>query len=421
MAPYADDVVRQPGFEWSRRMPGFRRITAAEGTTLASLFTRAPNSLNFVRWLMAALVVVDHTFPIAGLNGGEDPTWAWSRGQDSLGGIAVAAFFVISGFLVTRSWQTSRGVVRFVWRRGIRIFPGYWLCLVVTACVFAPLAWHHERGGWTGVFRVDQDSPWSYVTENLWLQLNQLNIAGLLHDTPFADSPFAVAWNGSLWTLIYEFKCYLLLALLGFAGLLRSWKAVAVIAGVSYLLMLSTLVDPTWGGRLLPMLSDVSWSRFLFMFFLGSTMAFFADRIEVSWRLAAVCLVVVVYSLHRGGWALVGLPALAYLVLWAGVALPCLWFNRLGDISYGTYIWAFPIQMLLAQHDMQAHGTAAFVLSSLAFTTAAALVSWHLFEKQAMKLKSWDPLATARSRRARRDRVPPASPVGAGEREPSLQ
>jgi peptidoglycan/LPS O-acetylase OafA/YrhL len=354
--------------------------------------------------VLAAFVVVDHSFPISGLHGGTDPVWSWSRGQDSLGGIAVTGFFVISGFLVTRSWFSSASTGRYLWRRFIRIFPAFWACLLVTALLLAPLAWHHERGGWTGYFHVTHETPTAYVLRNSLLHMHQWNIAGLLGGTPYAHSGYPIGWDGSLWTLIYEFKCYLLIALLGIVGILTRHRAVVLGLLVGcYVFMLSWLVDPSWAERVLPAFRDPFVARFAFVFLLGTACALYAERIEIDDRLGILAAAIFLITLHWGGYLLLGYPALAYLCLYLAVRLPIVSFDKYGDFSYGTYIYAFPIQQLLALYGMQRHGIWAFMAASLLLATAAAFVSWHVVEKPAMKLKNWTP-----KRSLKRPTGPPA-------------
>jgi peptidoglycan/LPS O-acetylase OafA/YrhL len=358
---------------------------------LSTAFSGRANSLGFLRWLFAAMVVLDHSYPIGGFGNGTDPMWAWSKGQDSFGGIAVAGFFIISGFLVCRSWFASRSALRFVWRRFLRIFPGFWMCLLVTACIFAPLAWRHERGGVTGVFSVSDNSPLDYVTANFWLHMHQWNIDHLLTGTPFAHSGYPVGWDGSLWTLIYEFKCYLLLAVLGLVGLLQHRRFILALTGAAYIATLSWQLDPRWAPKLLPVLQDVFVARFLFLFLLGAVIALYADDIRIDDRIGALAAVVAIVTLHSGGWLLLGYPAFAYVVLWLAVRLPLKAFDRPGDLSYGTYIYAFPLQMLLAEYGVHRHGAVVFIAASLLAATLAAFASWHLVEKRALALKDWKP------------------------------
>jgi peptidoglycan/LPS O-acetylase OafA/YrhL len=368
------------------------RPAFVRSSSMSSEFDARRNSLGFLRWLFAALVVIDHSYPIAGLGSGSDPTWRWSRGQDSLGGIAVAGFFVISGFLVTRSWFGSRSPIRYLWRRFIRIFPGFWVCLVVTACVFAPLAWRHEHGGLTGVFSVQQDSALHYVSANFWLHMHQWNVANLLSGTPYRATGYPLAWDGSLWTLIYEFKCYLVLGVLGLAGVLRHRRAIVAFTVIAYAAMLSWQVNPGWAPKILPLFGDVYVARFLFLFFLGSLFALFVDEIVLDDRIGVLAVLLAVVTLHEGGWFLIGYPALAYATMWFASRFPMSWFDRPGDFSYGTYIYAFPIQMLLAEYGLQRHGAVVFVVASVGGATIAAILSWHLVEKHALKLKNWQPM-----------------------------
>jgi peptidoglycan/LPS O-acetylase OafA/YrhL len=372
--------------------PDVLGLSPKASQTLARSFSGRHNSLGFLRFLLAALVVIDHSFPISGLNGGTDPLWRWSGGQDSFGGIAVTGFFVISGFLVTRSWLSSPSTGRYIWRRFLRIFPGFWVCLLVTALLFAPLAWHHERGGLTGYFHVSVQTPIGYITRNGLLWMHQWNIGGLLGGTPYTRTGYPIAWDGSLWTLIYEFKCYLLIAVLGMAGILSRYRGmVLVLLGVFFTASLSYLVNPIWAGKMLPTFNDPFVARFGFVFLLGAACALFADRVVIDDRLGLLAAAVFLVTLREGGELLLGYPALAYLCLYLAVKLPLTGFDRHGDFSYGTYIYAFPLQQLLALHGMQRHGIWAFMGVSLLIATAAAFLSWHLVEKQAMKLKNWTP------------------------------
>ena len=367
-------------------------------TPLSRAFSSRKNSLGFLRYLLAALVVVDHSFPISGLHGGTDPLWRWSKGQDSLGGIAVTGFFVISGFLVTRSWISSPSTGRYLWRRFLRIFPGFWVCLLVTALFLAPLAWHHEHGGLGGYFNISVDTPAGYVYNNALLHIHQWNIGALLQGTPYSHSGYPQAWDGSLWTLIYEFKCYLMIAVLGLIGILTRHRGfvLGLLAGF-FVAAMSYQVDPTWAAKLLPVLKDPFVARFGYVFLLGTVAALFADRIEIDDRLGLFAAIVFVVTLREGGFLLLGYPALAYLCFYLAVRLPLSGFDKPGDFSYGTYIYAFPLQQLLAQHGMQRHGIVAFVAASLVAATAAAYVSWNLVEKPALKLKNWAPLKRRRS------------------------
>lgn len=394
------------------RWPNQLRRLASEPQPLSLAFHPRANSFGFLRWLFAALVILDHSYPLGGF--GDDALRHWSQGQDTLGGLSVAGFFVISGFLITRSWLHTGSTVRYLWHRFLRIFPGYWVCLLVTGFILAPLAWHHEHGGAFAVYSAGPVRPWAYFTSNLWLTIHHYGIADLLRDTPFGRRSGG-AWDGSLWTLIYEFRCYLLIAVFGLTGVLTRYRGLVLAATAAlYVATVSALVDPSWQARVVPVLADVYVARFTFLFLLGSLLCLYADRVPIDDRLAVLATVVAVVSLHRGGWFLLGYPALAYLTLVLAVRLPLRWFGRRNDLSYGIYIYAFPIQQLLAQHGLQRHGgPALFAGVSLVLTSIVAFVSWRVVEKPALRCKDWTPGRPQRpprtAARPSRDRQPVAN------------
>ena len=106
------------------------------------------------------------------------------------------------------------GLVRFAWHRFLRIFPGFWVCLLVTAFGLAPLVALYEHGTLSGFF-THPAGPFDYVFRNITTGMNQYTISGLLADTPYGRLSGEGVWDGSLWSpLIYELSGYGLVALL---------------------------------------------------------------------------------------------------------------------------------------------------------------------------------------------------------------
>ena len=153
--------------------------------TVASAFNSSANSIGFFRWLLAFSVIFSHAGPLAGFYGQEDLGVQISDEQ-SLGGVAVAGFFFFSGFLITRS-RKGTGLVRYFWRRCLRIMPAFWTALLLTAFVLAPIAWVKEKGSIDGFWTRRQDSPFTYFFQNMFLVLDQRNIAGMGESLPFAQ------------------------------------------------------------------------------------------------------------------------------------------------------------------------------------------------------------------------------------------
>ncbi len=355
---------------------------------LSEVFDPSRNSLAFLRLLFAAMVLLDHAFPIGGFHGGLDPMWGWTKNQESFGGLAVAGFFIISGFLVTRSFATSSTTVRYIWKRFLRIFPGFWVCLLVTAAVIAPLAYLHEYGNLHGYLAAHPDSPTRYVRSNFWLQMNQYNIDGLLAGTPYSHSGYPMAFDGSLWTLIYEFKCYIAVGILGVFGIVRHGRYACLALAVGlWSAELADTVDPGSVGRAFSPLADPQMVRMAFLFSLGVVLFLFREKIPMVGWLAAVATVVLVVSKRTDLYPELGMIAFAYITFWLAVRLPIHNADRYGDFSYGLYIYAFPIEQMASLHSLYRWGLVPYVLITLVVSLVFAVVSWHVVEKPAMRLK----------------------------------
>ena len=365
-------------------------LSKAEGRRtwqrLGTAFDPRNNSLGFLRFMLAALVIVNHAYPLGGFNGGIDPMNSWSRGQETFGGIAVGAFFVISGFLITRSFASSRSVRNFVWRRFLRIFPGFWVCLLVTAAVFGSVAWHVERGTFDG-YLASTPSPFDYVRRNFWITMNQYDIGGLLAATPFGQRA-GPAFNGSLWTLVYEVKCYIGLAVVGALGLVRRGRAalLALTAGL-WLVALAEAVTPGNAEKLWGTFADPYLLRLPLLFCLGMVLYLYRDAVPMSGVLAGVAAALIVVSVPLRMYHAIGYLGFAYLWMWLAVRLPFRRFADRGDFSYGLYIYAFPVQQFGALMGWHRFGIVPYILGALAVSLVLAVASWFLVEQPALKLK----------------------------------
>ncbi len=347
------------------------------------------NSFGFLRLFFAFLVLVDHAFILGGFDVTRNPFPTLTKGQETLGGMAVAGFFVISGYLVTRSYTQSRTTVRYLWKRVLRIFPAFLVCLVMTSAFFGVIAYHRQYGGFSGYLSLSPDSPWGYIYRNAFLTMHQWNIGNLLQATPYQHNPygFAQAFDGSLWTLIYEFKCYLGVAILGFAGILwRSRLVVLVICIGLWAMQIKDHQVPT-AFHSVPLFWDPSMVTLSFIFSLGMVLFLYRDVIPISGTGALVAILVLLASYRGGTYIIVGQVAFAYLCMWFAIALPLSKVDRFGDFSYGLYIYAFIIEQMLALYGFRRLGFIGYVLCATATTLVFAVASWYAIEKPFMKFK----------------------------------
>ena len=357
--------------------------SAAHGTTRGSasqfLPRHAPNGFGLLRLCMASLVIVQHSlaltdFASAATIGPYELLW-----RANFGDVAVGGFFALSGFLLWSSVQ-RHSPRRFIRLRMYRLFPGYWAALVVVAFLLAPVI--ALAAGTTGGYRLlGSDSALTYVLSNLGLIVIQPSIGEVLSANPYPDS-----LDGSFWTLMPEFLCYLgLLAVTAVAAKfgLRDWR-------VPFAVALAALAATTVGAVMLPgQLGQyaVAVLSLASAFFFGSTLA--ALGWDSQARPAHMMLATAALGLMLvfGLWVPLGPPVLAFFVITLGSVMRRGWPTKVGtrtDISYGVYLYHFPvIQLLVAMGVVGASAWFSyFVLTpaALLLTVPIALASWYVVE-----------------------------------------
>jgi peptidoglycan/LPS O-acetylase OafA/YrhL len=387
----------------TRADPGSRLESSRGGrSTIEDSYSARRNSLNFLRVILALAVVFSHSITL-GMFGSES-----ILGKTTLGTVAVFGFFGISGYLIAGS-AARNNVGRYLWQRFLRIFPAYWICLVVTAFLFGTIAWFHYNPGLAkacGVhcYITEPSGPVGYVTHNFWLQVNQDTIARTL-----PGGLLGYGWNQSLWTLELEFFCYLLLAAFAVFGLLTRRLLVVAIAGaiwIAEIVIVSSLTLSThfnvfsgwdwisiFGYRL-----DVMKILLLVPIFLsGSLLYLYREKIPDSGAIAfgATVLFLVGLVIPLGHEApdyyqtSLDLAAvfLVYPLIWLGIHLPFARVGAVNDYSYGIYIYAFPVQQLLVIWGLNKWGYWPYTFVTLVVLAPFAVASWWLIEKHALKLK----------------------------------
>ncbi|TAM63094.1 acyltransferase [Mycobacterium sp.] len=337
---------------------------------LGQVFDPRRNALNALRLALAAEVMLFHSWPITG----HMPPHATLQLFFSVG---VDGFFAISGFLITRSWITDPRLRDYLTARALRILPGFYVCLIVTAFVFAPLSVAIQGG--SAAKLLGSTAPLEYVLKNSAVAYLQHDVGGTPRDVPGGD-----AWNGSLWSLIWELLCYLVVAGIGVAGLAnRRWISPAILVLATGLaLVLPPLTFP--GVWTIPQLAV----RSAIMFSAGAAMYQWRDVIPARWSLVAVCIVIVLAASRLPDYRVVGALPLAYAVIVSGALLQSDRLRLRTDLSYGVYIYAFPVQQLLGVCGLAAVlYPPVFFLVAVVATLPLAAASWFLIEKPSMSLK----------------------------------
>jgi len=331
-----------------------------------------------LRFIAATLVLITHSFALSSGDPNAEPlrtslgiTW---------GSIAVDIFFVTSGFLVTGSLVYRQNLYNFVVARALRIYPALWAALSLTVLVVGI----HLTTLSAEAFFSDAGT-WKYLAKNALLATG---IAYYLPGT-FMDNPWPRAVNGSLWSLPLEIKMYAALAItwsiakLFGKNIVKSfaWGCIALMV-TSLFISLIIIISNTQSNLHFPLIA---------MFFSGATIQVLKNRIPISSRLFLLVLTALLIStlLDRGVFEFAYQLAIPYLVMYLALVPTgaVRHFNKLGDYSYGIYIYAFPIQQALA-HYWKGIGSIEMIAFSFPITLVLAFASWHLIEKRALSFKT---------------------------------
>ncbi|HEX8076365.1 MAG TPA: acyltransferase, partial [Chthoniobacterales bacterium] len=385
--------------------------------TFAEAFDPKNNAFGFLRLLLAVLVIFSHSFVLGGF--GIDPLEALTNRRHTLGLMAVGMFFVLSGFLITRSAAGGASVPRFLWHRFLRIFPGYWACLIVCGCIFAPYVAYVEYGTFFGIFTAPRTSPQAYILHNAGLfHANGFSVLGVLNIFPqsiaglLSRNPYPYQINGSLWTLPFEFGCYLSVALLTLVGVIRRARFVVVglFAGL-WSLHAYNYLSPSSFSKTFPYGGLTLVIPLCLFFSVGSLAFLYREKIRSSTWAFVGSLVVLVVSVPLGVLGVTAPLFMSYAFLWLAFNLPFSRFDAKGDYSYGTYIYAFPVQQGLALAGVHEDGWLAYFGSSLVIVAMLAFLSYRLVEAPCL---SWKNLKVGDFLRRRKARPGPGPLVEAG-------
>lgn len=348
------------------------------------------NAFDFLRLFASLTVIVGHSvthFQTSFLwHGKSDNLWFYD---------GVAMFFVLSGFLVYKScakaFENNRPIYQYYINRILRIVPAvYFYLIIVTISFFA-----------FGVLKFDEIS----TTFIAWIG-STLLMFPVFHPADFADFGIGVV-NGSLWTIPVEFGFYIVLPLI--VLLQRKFNSKTM---VSIMVLLSVFglslfnyfdnifnnIEPLWFK-----LYTLTFFPYLLYFTTGIILSMVWGKIKKNNFLAIGSLLLYIlirYELLFSSesvylfWELLWVIPFGYFVIWFGYNGPSFlnkFTNKIGDISYGTYIWHMVVinYFIYFNIDEKLTGTV-LILLVLIVTVLLALISWWLVEKKILKYKPYN-------------------------------
>lgn len=340
------------------------------------------NSFRLLRLVFALLVIWTHAFSLLRI---QTPLSALTGGQLCESDIAVDGFLVISGFLIAQSVQRQRNVLTFLRNRFLRIFPGLACALLFTALIVGGLAY---AGTYHDYLRLGDGGPLHYIRH--WLTLNvqaePWYITGVFTGNPTQGV------NVSLWTIKHEVSLYLLAALLMLTRLHRRpgvYAALTAAFGVLFVLLEGFGVQLWRLARVQGwVINTWNYEHFVrtgMFFFMGAAMYHIRHVLPRAWWFTGLAVGVLVLC------AFLGVLAWAHVLItpWLVIRLGCLrtfgQFGRRHELSFGLYVYSYPLQQLLL-HIWPTLPPIVLFLGGVAAVLPLAALSWRFVEAPAILL-----------------------------------
>jgi len=284
------------------------------------------NCFDLLRHFAALLVLFSHQFA---LHGSAEPVYPF---WDTYGFVAVAIFFSISGYFMPVSFERSGNFIEFSKRRLRRLLPAMVVCSFLMTY------------GLGAVYI--SGLKWDYVTSKFaWVTFLQYStFLGPAIPGVFANYIYPNAINGSLWTLPIECVCYIIIGVaLSFS---RSWKVILALF-IGSVLGTASLVHTGTGFSFygVPL-------NYLCMFgicFSGGALLSVtkATWYPSKWLLLAFGVAGMFLMPGKLEYSVLGTLGITFTVAVIGESFSEKLINGKFDISYGLYIYGFPIQQIV--------------------------------------------------------------------------
>jgi peptidoglycan/LPS O-acetylase OafA/YrhL len=341
------------------------------------------NAFDFLRLFFAVMVVYGHSWTYGFGTGSEALKIRDMHGELAFGGFAVYGFFVISGFLITSSIFRSSNLAEFFGKRFARIMPGFWACLIVLATIIAPILYFINHGNLLEYFPKYGAEAYQYFWNNVTLEIKSTSIDDVLAKSKVnkLDDPF--------WSLIFELRAYILLAILWAIGVFKNKFLIFIPAAFFWFAYYGVTFIPGYRDWFNIWVGDWKIACLFSYFFVASAFYVWKDKISMDWKLFTLALISAAYFISIDQFAAIAPLAVTYGILYIATVLPLQNISKkIGDLSYGVYIYSAPIQIILTSAGFSKYGYWPYVVVSILLSLLAGYLSYNLVEKRFLVRKS---------------------------------
>lgn len=326
------------------------------------------NNFDILRFLAALQVLIGHCINCLGK---ENYDWFYD-----ISGVSI--FFIISGFLITKSWCDKPNIFSFLKKRILRIFPALIVVVLFTALILGPF--------------VTTLPLKEYFTNSIFFDyFKNIFLYEIYHLLPgvFENNPINTSVNSSLWTLPLEFFMYCLIAFFGITKILNKkyFHFVFIIFTITlfYILTHFFIIKYTY----------IKFVNLLTLFFISSSFFIYRKKIILSLPIFIICLAIflsgIIISYKKTEiFEYLRFISFPYIIIYiAYCKIPYINnFGKYGDFSYGIYLWAFPVSQTLLYFWLDKFNVFTYILSVFIVTLFVAILSFKFIEKPALQLKN---------------------------------
>ena len=333
------------------------------------------NNFKLIRLVAALSVVVLHSKILISAALGLSVTTDFH-----LLGLGLPSFFFLSGLLVAQSLEKSSSWRQFLWKRCLRLYPAACLSIVSSALILGPIV-----TSWDIKAYFQSPQVYKYLSGCSLVRIYYL-LPGVFENSVTGTRGI----NNSLWSLTLEWKLY--------AGLLIAWTVnfpfkrfllftlILCAAGGGYFFYdaVADITTKITGRHIHPF----AYVKYVPLFLIGVLCNVYKKTLVIRnyWALAIPVFFFISKQFHILG--LTGLILIPAFVLFAashGIQV-LRKVTPTPDLSYGIYVFAFPIQQVVANY-IRPESVLVMSFLSIAFVLPVAVLSWYGFEKRALQWK----------------------------------